>query len=261
MDNILNDEEIINAMSDELVNNDIQIPIEEPESTPMIPSIEEPIDIKNPDTNQIENTPNCTCSCCDIDSLTPGKFFGTLMESVQIIWRFHLKARKHSVHVILNECYEELLKKVDSTIEHYQGRFGIVDGYENCICDCDKTDVAYLADVRFFIENGRNKLFAAETEIISDTDDIIGIIDSTLYKLNNLTEHSFKSFEEFIYEDYAVCGVEGGVGGSFDTVTKSTNTNTAPSGAAKMGSVVSTKSNCSDKCEKNDGECEEEEEE
>ena len=43
-----------------------------------------------------------------------------------------------------------------------------------------------------------------ENEILSTIDEFLGLIDSTLYKLNNLTENCVKSYDEFCYEDYNI---------------------------------------------------------
>mgnify|MGYP002522359621 CR=1 FL=1 len=40
------------------------------------------------------------------------------------------------------------------------------------------------------------------TEINSTIDELLGVIDSTLYKIINLHENVVKSFEEFCYENY-----------------------------------------------------------
>lgn len=152
-----------------------------------------------------ENPPceNEPTTYCNTDNLTLGEFFGTLMESVQIAWRYHLKATNHSTHVILEEYYSDAQEIIDTIIESYQGRFGVITEYGNRICDFDKSCLGYFQELRDFIENGKLMLpeINCSSEILSEIDTLTTKVDTTLYKLRNLTESKkrpFKSFEEFI---------------------------------------------------------------
>jgi hypothetical protein len=118
----------------------------------------------------------------------------------------HLKAKKYSVHVILEEYYNEAFEMIDALIEHYQG-----------ICNCNivnssitvgivksEEPFTYFSDLKDYLVNFVNDdtNFNEKTfEIKSDIDDILRLIDSTLYKLGHLTESKIKSFDEFIYEN------------------------------------------------------------
>lgn len=141
---------------------------------------------------------------CNTDNMTIGEFFGTLMESVQIAWRYHLKATKHSTHVILEEYYDEAQGLIDTIIENYQGRCGAVGEFGNRIFDFEKTELDYFVELRDFLENGKLMFpeITSASELLSDIDALASLLDSTLYKLRNLTESikPFKTFEEFISE-------------------------------------------------------------
>ena len=50
--------------------------------------------------------------------------------------------------------------------------------------------------------NDSNNFNEKILEIKSDIDDLLRLIDSTLYKLGNLTESKIKSFDAFIYENF-----------------------------------------------------------
>jgi hypothetical protein len=135
------------------------------------------------------------------------KFVAVLQESVLHSWKLHLKAKKYSVHVFLEEYYNEALDIIDGLIEHYQG-----------ICKCDiirdnvdmmfvKNDdpLTYFTDLKDYIlnfTNNPNNFNERTSEIKSDIDDLLRLIDSTLYKLGNLTESNIKSFNEFVYEKH-----------------------------------------------------------
>ena len=187
----------------------------EPEPTKLIPSIEEnPVVIDGCEGEGLDgDCPDCECKehnpdapvYCNIDNLTIGEFFGTLMESIQIAWRYHLNATKHSTHVILEEYYSDAQDMIDTIIECYQSRFGIINNteYANRICDFDKSCLCYLQELRWFVENGKSVLpeINCSSEILSEIDTLITKIDTTIYKLKNLTESKekpFKTFEEFL---------------------------------------------------------------
>lgn len=157
--------------------------------------------------------PQCTCGECDNDMpMEDGvhdKFIDLatiLQESVLYSWKMHLKAKKYSVHMILEEYYEEAFDIIDGLIEHYQGI---------CKCDIVKCDVrnntvggddpiSYFTNLKNYVSDFSNDSsnFNDRTfEIKSDIDDLLRLIDSTLYKLSNLTESNIKSFDAFVYEN------------------------------------------------------------
>ena len=132
------------------------------------------------------------------------KLAAVLQDSVLHSWKLHLKAKKYSVHMILEEYYDEALDLVDGLIEHYQG-----------VCNCDVIDLNIAPDMEksdepyTYFKNLKNYVLKFinfdnfcenSLEIKSDIDDILRLIDSTLYKLSHLTESNIKSFEEFVYE-------------------------------------------------------------
>lgn len=172
---------------------------------------EDPIALEPVDTPCDEPTcacddPNCD-GCCGTEpvntpTVTVANLFGTLQECVTIVWRFHLKTRKHHIHVTLNEFYEKALDIVDDIIEQYQGICGVIDDpFTNCIVGDGKTEGEYLTELKAFVENNRCVL-GCHSEIDSTIDEFLGLIDSTLYKLTSFCEHEVKTFEEFVYEDF-----------------------------------------------------------
>lgn len=229
-------------MGEEIINNEV--------------IIDNPTDSIEPLTPETTNT-----EIDNIDASTSniGNFFGTIQESVTIAWRYHLKTHKHYIHIATQEYYYKALNLVDKIIEEYQGTTGLtIDNYTNTIFDNGKSEVEYFNELKSFIVNAKTEN-PFEEEIISDIDDLIGTIDSTLYQLTSFCESAIKSFDEFCFEDYDVIGVEGGVDGVFDTVTKTTKDNLAPNGATGTSKPKSC-NNCKDtESEKEEKEEEEEE--
>lgn len=159
--------------------------------------------------------PQCACGECECDiekaveDDTHVKFTDlatVLQDSVLLSWKMHLKAKKYSVHMILEEYYEESIDIIDGFIEHYQGI---------CKCEIVKCDVrsnivggddpiSYFTNLKDYVSDFANDSsnFNDRTfEIKSDIDDLLRLIDSTLYKLTNLTESVIKSFDTFVYEN------------------------------------------------------------
>lgn len=120
----------------------------------------------------------------DVAFADPGEFFGTLQQSVVVAWRAHLAASKHSVHTITEEFYDEMIDKTDELIECYQGLYGKVKSYKN--------KIAYFVDIVTYLENLRDctregrEMFCNTTELESCCDDILTLINTTLYKLKEL---------------------------------------------------------------------------
>lgn len=222
-------------------------------TVPLTPDV--PVDVETP-----IGTGDPVVVAEDTTLISIGEFFGTIQESVTIAWRYHLKTNKHRIHVAMNEYYCGALNRVDSIIEQYQGASGnVIDNYVNTILPEGKTEVEYFEQLKSFVQDKKTTCGFTD-EVISTIEDYQGLIDSTLYKLTSFTEHAVKSFEEFCFEDYEVIGVEGGVDGVFDTVTKTTKDNVAPNGASCGG--TKPKKKCDDcKCDDDSTSKEEKEEE
>ena len=135
--------------------------------------------------------------------MTIEEYFGTLQQSVLDTWREHLKTSKHNVHVILNDFYEDMPEKVDALIEAWMSHNGKVEDYKNTLEPKDMDPIAYLEQLRTFTKEGRKLM--KESELESLVDDILSLIDSTLYKLKELTKTNenfkMKTLSKYINEN------------------------------------------------------------
>lgn len=147
------------------------------------------------------------CGCVDKSEYEEFvKLAAILQESVLHAWKLHLKAKKYSVHVILEEYYNEALEIIDGLIEHYQGicKCEIVDDRIPMMCVKNDDPYTYFMELKNYLikfVNNPNNFNEKTAEIKSDIDDLMRLIDSTLYKLGNLTESKIKSFDAFVYEN------------------------------------------------------------
>ncbi len=134
------------------------------------------------------------------------EFFGTLQQSTVETWKSHLKTDKHDVHVILDDFYEDIVDLVDTFIENYMGIYGKVKDYKNLMSTDDMDPITYLKELKDLVKSGCKELLKEEdTELHSDADEILSLIDSTLYKLKELTKNesnsTMKSLSDFIKEN------------------------------------------------------------
>jgi len=217
VDNPVN-EPVLDAPLADIVPPMQDIPAE-PAPVATEPTVEDPVvsDVvpASADENPVDLNGGCEgiCGdCCDPGrpiNITIGQYFGTLQESVTIAWRYHLKTRKHHIHVTLNEFYEKAIDVVDDIIEQYQGICGVVEEpFVNCVLGEGKSEGEYFTELKAFVENNRMVASCGHSEIDSVIDEFLGLIDSTNYKLTSFCEHAVKSFEEFCYEDLneSCCG-------------------------------------------------------
>ena len=120
--------------------------------------------------------------------ITIEQLFGTLQQSVVSTWRKHLRTAKYAKHIALNEFYEDMPEKVDALIEAWMGVNGRkIKGYENILQSANMNTLTYLKELKKIAKQGY-ELMGGEKELEALLDDIVELIDSTLYKVKELDE-------------------------------------------------------------------------
>ena len=120
--------------------------------------------------------------------ITIEQLFGTLQQSVISTWRKHLRTAKYAKHMALNEFYEDMPEKVDALIEAWMGVNGKkIKGYENILQSANMNTLTYLKELKKIAKQGY-ELMGGEKELEALLDDIVELIDSTLYKVKELDE-------------------------------------------------------------------------
>lgn len=137
--------------------------------------------------------------------MTIEELFGTLQQSVVASWRKHLRTHKYSKHMALNDFYEEMPDKVDDLIEAWMGVNGKkVKSFDNIIKSKNMGTLAYLKELRKVVKDGY-PLMNGEKELEAILDDIVELIDSTLYKVKELSESkNMVDLKDFINESLQV---------------------------------------------------------
>lgn len=120
--------------------------------------------------------------------ITIEQLFGTLQQSVVATWRKHLRTAKYAKHIALNEFYEEMPELVDALIEAWMGANGKkIKNYENILQSSNMNTLTYLKELKKIVKQGY-ELVEDNEELESHLDDIMELINSTLYKVKELNE-------------------------------------------------------------------------
>lgn len=128
--------------------------------------------------------------------MTIEELFGTLQQSVVESWRFHLKTKKYSEHIALDAFYSEMPEKVDSLIEGWIAAHEAIEDFKN-ILDAEEYDsLEYLEQLKDICVEGRELLDSTSLE--SAMDDILSLIDSTIYKVRELTENKMTDLSKYV---------------------------------------------------------------
>lgn len=114
------------------------------------------------------------------------EFLGTLLQSVTDAHTMHLATKKFSTHKALNDYYDDAPDVVDELIEAMQGIDGEIELKSLTIPTDDP--IKYFEELRELAVSGKSE-FVDDDEIASDCDNVISLIDQTLYKLKELREN------------------------------------------------------------------------
>ena len=133
--------------------------------------------------------------------MTVEELFGTLQQSVVGSWRKHLRTAKYGKHEALDEFYKEMPEKVDALIEAWMGANGKKIGeFDNLLKSANYNTLSYLKELKKICKQGYS-ILSDNDELKSLLDDIVNLINSTLYKVKELAEsHSYPDLKDYIAE-------------------------------------------------------------
>ena len=120
------------------------------------------------------------------------KLISTLMASRDQAHIFHWQTTgqgSYAAHMALGSYYDEIPDMVDSLVEAYQGKHGILKGYE----PAERFDeyskegaLKYFKALATYVDRVYNKIPKDDTNIINQLDNFKDLIYTTLYKLENV---------------------------------------------------------------------------
>jgi len=120
------------------------------------------------------------------------KLISTLMASRDQAHIFHWQTTgpgAFAAHMALNAYYDAIPLMVDGLVESYQGKHGIVKGYEPAeqFDEYSKeTAIKYFKALATYIDRVYVKFPKEDTNIINQLDTFKDLIYTTIYKLENL---------------------------------------------------------------------------
>ena len=132
--------------------------------------------------------------------MTIEELFGTLQQSAVASWRKHLRTAKYGKHEALDNFYKEMPEKVDALIEAYMGAYGKkITKYTNILTSSNMNTLKYLTELKRICRQGYDLLDDNE-ELEGLLDDIVNLINSTLYKVKELSESRMVDLSAFVME-------------------------------------------------------------
>lgn len=115
-------------------------------------------------------------------------FTMAVLHSVTTTHICHWKTDSLSQHLALGEYYDRVSDLLDSFVESFQGKYGVLtkftSGYE---APNSSPPVLYLLELRSLVESYRRMTgFPEDTELQNLVDEIVALLDVTIFKLQRL---------------------------------------------------------------------------
>lgn len=120
------------------------------------------------------------------------KLISTLMASRDQAHIFHWQTTgpgSYAAHKALGKYYNAILDMIDALVEAYQGKHGILKGFEPAerFDEYSKeTAIKYFKALATYVDRIYNKIPKEDTNIINQIDTFKDLIYTTIYKLENL---------------------------------------------------------------------------
>ena len=113
-------------------------------------------------------------------------FVSTMLHSATVAHLQHLATKSYAQHKALGNYYEDIVDKVDAWAEAYQGRFGLISGYETSSFHYSKEPKMYVGKILDFLDEIKNVL-PKDTDLVNLFDAVTESVTSLKYKLENLS--------------------------------------------------------------------------
>ena len=114
------------------------------------------------------------------------QFISTLFASRTQAHIFHLQTTSHAQHLALGDYYDGIVDATDALVELIQGRYGIVRGYTSpATFKEDDGTVAYFEALLKYVDVNRKNL-PQDSNIQNQVEEVVDLVNRTLYKLKFL---------------------------------------------------------------------------
>lgn len=110
-----------------------------------------------------------------------------VLNSVTVTHIQHLVAKTHAIHIALGEFYGEVGDLIDSFVESFQGKYGLLTNFPSTYAVPSASDpISYLTGLKQEVEYYRQANgFPQDSELQNEVDNIANLINSTLNKLKH----------------------------------------------------------------------------
>jgi hypothetical protein len=119
------------------------------------------------------------------DNARAAEFFVTLLHAATSVHLLHLQTSSYSQHEALGELYDNLPNLVDSVIESYQGKYGLITSYPSGYAPPTVGPLEFVSELSDYLASSRAEV-APDSEIQNAIDEIQALLNSTIYKLRFL---------------------------------------------------------------------------
>lgn len=97
----------------------------------------------------------------------------------------HWQTKNYATHKALAKYYEAIPDLVDRLVESYMGRYGPLNEFDEEF-EIEKDPTKYFKALQKYVDANRKHL-PDDSELQNTVDEILDLINSTLYKLQNLS--------------------------------------------------------------------------
>ena len=112
-------------------------------------------------------------------------FVGTMLHSATITHLQHLSTASYAQHKALQKYYESIPDSVDAYAEAYQGRYGLITGYD-VEFHKHRDPKAYVKGLLNFLDEIKPTL-PRDTDLVNLFDAVVNDVTSLKYRLENLS--------------------------------------------------------------------------
>jgi hypothetical protein len=111
-------------------------------------------------------------------------FVGTLLHSATITHLQHFSTKSYAQHKALQKYYKAIPDLVDAYTEAYQGRHGLISGYD-VEFHKHRDPKAYVKGLLTFLDEIKSTL-PKDSDLVNLFDAVVDAVTSLKYKLENL---------------------------------------------------------------------------
>jgi hypothetical protein len=100
---------------------------------------------------------------------------------------FHLQSSSYAEHEVLNDYYDDIVDLIDELVESYQGEYEVLKKYDNYTLNMYKNTQQVISFFEKLAEDVEDLRSVTDGNFLQGKlDDVLELINSTLYKLKNL---------------------------------------------------------------------------